>query len=177
MNCAHCGAEIPEDQVLEFTGTGAVYGYTTLRAFRKQGITWLVSDSDNEEVKCPSCGELTPVDYTAAQDSLQSQLPEKLTLRDFDDIAAKYKRYEANEAGKAGQMQRKMRGVLYLKIKQDDPPDPDTDPVFAKVDPTIPFAVPQGMGGVDAEYFVVIWKVHESKMELKDGKLQVKQHD
>jgi ribosomal protein S26 len=61
MKCKNCGKDIPEDMVLPFTGTATVHGDASIESFRAVGIVWQVDDSENEEVKCPFCGELTPV--------------------------------------------------------------------------------------------------------------------
>jgi len=57
MRCPECRYDIDiENELVEFAGSATVYGATTLRKFNDEGIVWNVSDSCNEEIKCPNCG-------------------------------------------------------------------------------------------------------------------------
>jgi hypothetical protein len=148
MKCKSCGKEIPEDQVLEFTGTGAVYGTASLESFRTVGIEWSVSDSEDETVKCPHCGEVTPVEYEEAQDSLETIMPAQLTGKEFNKVAVKFRSFEIEEAKKATMLQRQMKGVIYTVTNYEGK-----------------LYYMKGFHACNRLYFVVVWRVDKTKLK------------
>jgi hypothetical protein len=151
MKCKICGKEIPEDQVLEFTGTGAVYGSASLESFRAVGISWLVSDSEDEQVKCPSCGELTDVEYSAGEDALEEVMPAQFTGKQFNAIVLKSRTYDIEDAKKAGMLARRMKGVVYTAVDAEGK-------IFHM----------RGWHVVNRLYYTVVWKIDKTKLKPRN---------
>ena len=57
VKCKYCGHAVKRDEPITIVGTASVYGNTTMDSFKTEGIIWSVSDSGDEQWKCPSCEE------------------------------------------------------------------------------------------------------------------------
>jgi ribosomal protein S26 len=76
MKCQKCGKEVPEDELVQIRATADVTNVfaVTLKEFRMVGVAWEAHDSYDEEVKCPSCGEYTPVNPPLTDEERGEQL-------------------------------------------------------------------------------------------------------
>ena len=59
MICEQCGKDIPENEIIEISGTAEVTGETTLEEFFKHGVAWVAGSSSDEKILCPHCNNYT----------------------------------------------------------------------------------------------------------------------